>query len=187
MKKSFITSLAILGAIVLQTIGAAVTMSAAGRSGEGQPVYSYEFKTPLKTSKLRLTSNHATRIHIPEFAAYAVNAAGYPSDPAAYKAYLQVPGLHNFVKDEGTKITVSGVFREDLGPDNIYDGSQGTRWVSQEKGEKWIVIDFGKPCEIGCIQFLNGWGNGQDWKNVLTDFRLEYWTGKKWKAIDSLN
>jgi beta-glucanase (GH16 family) len=155
----------------------------------GEPAYTFQLEIPVKATKVRFSSNHADRIHIGEFRIYGVNPAGYPSNPLAYSVDKQVSGLVNYARLSDTKVSCSGVYQDNIeqyGVKNVSDDNNTTRWISQPAGEKWIEFNFEKPETVGCIQFTNGWYNKTVWANMLKDFKVDYWDGRKWMPIGSL-
>ena len=67
---------------------------------------------------------------------------------------------------------------------NIADGSPKA-WISQVEGDKWLELDLGGEKEIGCIQFTNGWEDHGGFRNLLSNYKLEYYNGERWIVITS--
>ncbi|MDR0419366.1 MAG: family 16 glycosylhydrolase, partial [Prevotellaceae bacterium] len=148
--------------------------------------YSYQLEIPIKTKKVRFSSNHKTRAHIGEFSIYAVNPLGYPTDPMAENPENQVEGTINFTRASDTKITASGTYQENIasyGPQNVADGKEYTRWITQDNGEKWLETELASEQTVGCIQFTNGWSQNGVWTNLFTDFKIEHWDGNMWREV----
>ncbi len=145
-----------------------------------RPDVTIQLEIPVRTRRVRLTSNHATHFHIGEFRIYNVNTAGYP-DPFSQTADKDRPGLVNFARDPSTKITASGFYKD--GPDTtakLIDGDINQRWITQASGEKSVEFVFPAERTIGCVQFVNGWSDKGNWKAMMHDYRVEYHDGKKW-------
>lgn len=154
-----------------------------------EPAYTYQLETPVEAYKIRYVSNNPGRIHIGEFRIFTVNAMGYPSKPLENHVNKMVEGLVNLSELPSVRLSVSGTYQnneEKYGKKNLIDDNNNTRWISQEDGEKWIEFQFDKKQTIGCIQFTNGWDDHSSWRNLVSDFKIEYWDGKKWTLIGSL-
>jgi beta-glucanase (GH16 family) len=136
---------------------------------------------PLVTNKIRFSAvNGGNKFHIPELRIYNVNAAGYP-DPASSTADKDVAGLVNYAKT--ATISCSGSYTTSYPVSKIVDGSITSHWVSQVSGDKWVEFEWPANVRIGCIQFLDGWQYGSKWNDMLPDFKIEYYTGNKWKVL----
>lgn len=158
-----------------------------GFSFGNRPDVAIPLEIPIKARRVRLSSEHDGYLHLGELRIYNVNAAGYPEafSPTADK---DKPGLVNFARDAGTKVTTSGFIKPDEDTSkNLVDGKAETRWTSAKEGEKWVEFDLGQERTIGCIQFLNGWKDKNQWKGLISDYRIEYHDGQKWVAMATLN
>lgn len=146
--------------------------------------YSFKMKVPVVTNKIRFSAvNHGAKFHIPEFRMYNVNPAGYP-EPTSETADADVAGLINYAKS--ATITSSGSYTGN--PHTaLVDGKIASHWVTQEKGDKWVVFEWSNYKKIGCIQFLNGWISGGSWVDILPDYKIEYYTGTEWKVLKSFD
>ena len=150
-----------------------------------RPDVTIQLETPVKTNRIRLTSNHPSHFHIREFRIYGVNPAGYPS-PFSQSADKDKPGLINYAKD--AKITTSGSYKN--APDtskHLVDGDTTKSWISQTEGPKSVEFALAAPITIGCIQFLNGWQNGKKWTGMMDDYRVEYHNGSRWIEMAKFN
>jgi hypothetical protein len=137
-----------------------------------------QLETPVETRRIRLTSNHGSNFHLGEFRIYNVNPAGYP-DPFSKSADQDKPGLVNFAAD--AKIKTSGFHKN--GPDvsaNLVDGRIDTSWITQSDGTKSVEFSFPQKRTVGCVQFINGWKQGDRWKGMMDNYRVEYHDGSKW-------
>lgn len=153
-----------------------------------QVSYSYQLENEVTTTKVRLVSDYDTYFHIPEFTIYAPNAGGYP-DPLSETAHDDVEGLVDHVRDDGTEITVSGIHETQTWrvASNVKDGKFSTTWLSQTDGQKWIEFEFDTEKTIGCVQFLNGYLSDSEWRNQITDFKIQYDDNGEWVDIATLN
>ena len=156
---------------------------------ELSPAYTHIFKKPIKATKIRLSSNHHTNIHIGELRVYAPNTKGYPKKEWSETADSDVSGLHNYARDTKTKITASGQYADSIRTSEITNVADGTQqaWISQIEGEKWLELTFDQAKEIGCIQFTNGWNDHGGNRNLLSQYRLEYFDGKEWHLFVDRN
>lgn len=173
--------------ITTTTDGRQIHPSAAKSLSDGvNPAYTFQLEIPVKTSKIRFSSNHSGRIHIGEFRIYEVNSNGYP-EPFENNVN-KIPNLINLTQNLHTKISCSGVYQDNdkFGVLNVIDGDNQVKWISQDSGEKWIEFQFDKQQTIGCIQFTNGWGQAPSWSNLLSDFKIECWDDNKWIQIGLL-
>ena len=146
-----------------------------------RPDVTIQLEIPVKTRRVRLTSNHGSHFHIGEFRIYNVNAAGYPN-PLSTTADKDKTGLVNFAKT--SEIKVSGYHKSSKDSmKNLVDGKIDSSWISQPDGPK--SVEFTLPAEqiIGCIQFLNGWKDKGKWKDLMDDYQVEYHNGSKWVSM----
>lgn len=151
-----------------------------------RPDYTIQLEIPISTTKIRFSSTHNAHFNIGEFNIYNVNSKGYPDLLSNNKT---VEGLINFSKLPDTKITVSGQYKEGttFSKENMLDGKLETRWTSQAKGEKWIEFEFAQAQTIGCIKFVNGWLSNGTWQGLISNYKVEYWNGKKWVEMSSFD
>ena len=144
--------------------------------------FQFVLDKPLVTSKLRLVSHDADIVRIMELRVFPPSVQGYPSVfPNTKEAQPDVPNLAT-----GATIAASSVLRPELGPEKAIDGKLGTdsRWVSARDGDPRILtLSFAEPREIGCIQFISGWLDGEAWRGVVQDFRFEFWDGAAWQPV----
>jgi beta-glucanase (GH16 family) len=47
----------------------------------------------------------------------------------------------------------------------------------------WVVLELDGQYEIGAIQLLTGYKQGDQYKAPLNSFNVQYWDGKKWQEI----
>lgn len=147
---------------------------------ELKPSYIHVFGMPVKAQKIRLSSTHHTNVHIRELRVYAPGKGSYPED-----AEEETQGLINLARAKGTTITASGQYHDNRRSSdiaNIADGSPKA-WISQVEGDKWLELDLGGEKEIGCIQFTNGWEDHGGFRNLLSNYKLEYYNGERWIII----
>ncbi len=152
-----------------------------------RPDVTIQLENPIKTRRLRITSNHGGYLHLGEFRIYNSNPAGYP-DALSPTADQDKPGLVNFAREATTRITTSGFLKpvEDTSK-NLVDGKIETRWVSQKQGEKSVEFEFPEDRAIGCVQFLNGYGKKDDWKSLASDYKVAWYDGQKWIEMSSFD
>jgi len=143
-----------------------------------RPDVTVQLEIPVTTRRIRFSSRHAGHVHLGEFRAFGASAAGYP-DALSPTADKDKPGLVNFVREPGARITASGFLKEDSSA-GLADGRIDTRWTSQKDGDKWVEIDLAGERTIGCVQFLNGWGKPGDWKGLIEDYRVAWHDGATW-------
>ena len=147
-----------------------------------KPDYTIQLEIPVTAQKLRLTSNSSVHFHLDELRVYGVNNIGYPK-ALSETADTDIPGLVNFMRENNTKIDVSGSLKDGDGfkKENIADGKIGTHWVTQKNGEKWVEVTFDEPKRIGCVQIINGYGDNGKWTSgFMSDYKLQYFDGTKW-------
>lgn len=151
-----------------------------------RPDYTTQLEIPITTTKIRFSSSHNAHFNIPEFRIFNVSKKGYPD---ALTGKANIDGLVNYTTQPGTKISVSGQYKEGnvFVKENMVDGKLETKWTSQAKGEKWIEYEFSEAKTIGCIQFLNGWLSNGSWTGLVSNYKLEYWNGKKWIEMASFD
>ena len=145
-----------------------------------RPDVTVQLEIPVKTRRIRFSSQHSPQFNLGEFRVYNVNAAGYP-DALSPTADTDKPGLVNFARDPSTRITASGFFDRPANTTaNLVDGVIDSRWTSQREGEKWVELEFAEERLVGCVQFLNGWSEYNNWKGMVDDYRVSYHDGEKW-------
>lgn len=151
-----------------------------------KPDYTIQLEIPVITTKIRFSSTHNAHFNIGEFNIYNVNAKGYPN---LLTDKNPVDGLINFSKLSDTKVTVSGQYKEGTAfiKENMLDSKLETRWTSQASGEKWIEFEFAQAKTIGCIKFVNGWLSNGTWQGLISNYKVEYWNGKKWIEMSSFD
>lgn len=140
------------------------------------PAYSFQLENAVKTSKIRFSSRHNKHFHIREFRILDV-AKRYP-EPLSDEWGGKVE-----VKNHATdaKITGSGSYDVQKYPiSQVADGKVETSWVTQEDGEKWLQFEFPEVRTVGCIQFVNGWQQGDAWNGMIGDYRIEYEKDGTW-------
>lgn len=144
-----------------------------------EPGYSFQLENPVKTTKIRFSSNHYTYFHIREFRILGV-AGSYP-DPLSNE-WETVKGITNYATD--ADITASGCYNVENNPvRNVCDGKSSTSWIAQAEGEKWLEFKFSGDKTIGCIQFVNGWQKDGKWQDLIGDYKIQYEKDGKWVDI----
>jgi beta-glucanase (GH16 family) len=151
-----------------------------------KPDHVIQLEIPVTTRKLRFISDEPSHCHLREFRIYGVNTgSGYPNVLAAPPK----DGPRDFARDPDTKVSVSG-FHESQKPEDLRkltDGDPTTSWISQPAGDKWVEFEFADPRTVGCIQFINGWQQGRDWRGMVTRYRVQYLNGENWVDIASFD
>lgn len=152
-----------------------------------RPDITIQLENPVRTRKIRFSSEHIGNLHLGEFRIYNVNPNGYP-DAFSNNADKDRPGLVNFAAAKSTRITASGFVKagQDISG-SLVDGKTDTRWTSQKEGGKWVEFEFPDSLVIGCVQFINGYGKKNDWKNLLTDYKVAWHNGSKWVEMSSFD
>lgn len=144
--------------------------------------FNFVLEQPLVTSKLRLVSRDADIVRIMEFRAFPPSTEGYPSVfPNPREAQ---PDLPNWAA--GATVESSSTLEDAFGPEKAVDGkiSNQSRWVSaRDAATRVLTLSFAQPRQIGCIQLVSGWQDGQEWRGIVDDFRIEFWTGDAWQAV----
>lgn len=152
-----------------------------------RPDVTIQLENPVKTRKIRFSSKHSDHVHLGEFRIYNANPGGYPN-AFSNTADKDKPGLVNFAAAKSTRITASGFVKAGQNiSGNLVDGRNETRWTSQKDGGKWVEFEFSEDRVIGCVQFLNGYGRKNDWKNLLTDYEVAWHDGSRWVVISSFD
>ena len=152
-----------------------------------KPDVSIQLEIPVTTHRVRISSTQGGYVHLGEFRIYNVNPAGYP-DALSATADTDKPGLINFARLAGTKITTSGLIKADADTaKNLVDGKVETRWTSQKDGDKWVEFTFPEARTIGCIQFLNGYKSKEEWSSLLSNYRVSYHDGEKWVEMTAFD
>jgi hypothetical protein len=67
---------------------------------------------------------------------------------------------------------------------NAIDGkvTDQSRWISETSaGPSWLALDLGEKRKLAGLHFFNGLGA----KDVIADFKIEFWNAGKWKEIPS--
>ena len=146
-----------------------------------QPDVQIQLEIPVTTTRVLFSSANGNQFHIPEFRIYNVNKAGYPQ-VLSETADTDVTCLQNFARDNDTKITSSGTFNTDeiYQLKNLADGKLDSRFVTQKDSVKWVEFEFASPKQIGCIQFVNGNKQNENWRSMITDYRVQYQKEDKW-------
>ncbi|BED89341.1 hypothetical protein PspMM1_18090 [Pseudoalteromonas sp. MM1] len=154
----------------------------------GKPDHTLVFKKPIKSKKIRLTSNNPASIHISEFRVFPPSA----SYPNAFDVE-QVNSANNLAQVDNVTIKTNGLFNKLMSEESFaIDGNPQTRWVSKKHGEKFLQLSWDEPQEIGAVQFINGWlqEHGVDkgaYRNLISDYSIEYHDGNNWQKITSYN
>lgn len=143
---------------------------------------SLQFEIPIKTKKIRLSSTQKAPFHLREFRIYNVNNGGYPA-VISPTADGDVAGLANYAKNAA--VTVSGNNAK-AKISAITDGDISTFWIAPN-GEKWVEFELESPQTVGCIQFINGWANGNECYDMLSNYVVDYHDGIKWVPIGEMN
>ncbi|WP_422057938.1 family 16 glycosylhydrolase [Sphingomonas sp.] len=147
---------------------------------QGKRGHSVVLKAPVTTRKIRLRSDNPASIHIEEFRVLAPSAR-YPAADARHDE-----AVLNLARMPGARLTTVGTFYQLPSREAFAaDGRLETRWVSSKHGPKWLEIEWDEAQIVGAVQIMNGWpaGNGT-YRNLMTDYTLEYWDDGKWAELD---
>jgi beta-glucanase (GH16 family) len=150
-----------------------------------RPDVTIQLENPVKTKRIRFSSNHGGHVHLGEFRIFNPVDGGYPD---AFGPVSKNTGLVNLASATSTKITTSGFLK--TGTDtsrNLADGKPDTRWTSQKEGMKWVEFGFPEDRVVGGVQFLNGYGKTDDWKGLVSDHRVSWHDGSGWVAMSSFD
>ncbi len=160
------------------------SISLCPRTGQADRTISLD--VPVKTRKLRLSSNKPEHFHLRELRVFPKNSDGYYPDVKLKRIPLEFRDLENYALT--ATIASSSPLNEDVGsdPKSAIDGNIDTSWVTHPVGEKFIELDFGEEKEIGAVQFLTGWLNGKEYVSYIYDYKVEIWNGSKWQEIAEL-
>lgn len=152
-----------------------------------KPGYSIQLEIPVKTNKIRFISQHKGHFNIGEFSVYGVNGGNYP-DVMAMATNKDMGAVKNLAASQNVKISSSGSYNDNHSEWKLTDGKPNTSWTSQKLGSKWITFEWQNMITVGCIQFLNGWkDNKGSWRNLITDYKLQYLKDGKWVDISTLD
>lgn len=146
-----------------------------------EPGRVHELEIPVKTSRLRLSSQHSGVFHLTEWRVFAPGG-GYPAVMDA-KADKPKAGLVNHTRAPGVTVKTSAALDAKADAKAIIDGNPATRWASAREGAKWIELTFPEEVGIGCIQFINGFHTKGKWGYMADDYKIEYHDGRGWKEI----
>ena len=150
--------------------------------------YSFDMAAPIKTKKIRFSTEKKEHFHMREFRIYKNNTAGYPEELETNVVEKEAElGLNNLAKT--AKITVSGYYKGfEKSEANLCDDDIKTRFVSQKEGDKYIELVWSEEQEIGNVQFLNGYiKEDGTYDNLVDNYKLEYWDGQKWAVFSSMD
>lgn len=133
--------------------------------------YNIQLETPIITNKIRLTSTHGKHFHLREFRVYNVKAGGGYPDPMLDDSAANLEGLVNHAK--GATISTSGSYNA-TDPKNMVDGKISTSFVTQAEGTKWVEFTFPSQNTVGCVQFVNGWLSGDNYTDLISNYKIQY-------------
>jgi len=148
--------------------------------------FNFVLQEPIKTTRLRLVSCDADIVRVMEFRAFPPSAQGYPS--VFPNAAESRPGVPNLAVT--ASVEASSSLQRTLGPEKAVDGRIGNdaRWVSGRDSEPRILtVSFPHAQRIGCIQFISGWLDGDKWRGIVQDYRVEFWDGAAWQPVRGAN
>ncbi len=144
--------------------------------------FNFVLDAPVTTTRLRLVSRDADIVRVMELRVFPPSRQGYPSVfPNSMEAQPDVPNLA-----AAAEVEASSTLGPEFGPAKAVDGklSNDSRWVSAKEGSpRVLTLSFAQPREIGCIQLVSGWQDGQHWRGIVDDFRFEFWNGAAWQAV----
>lgn len=82
--------------------------------------------------------------------------------------------------------TASSVLEKKYSADKAVDGRLGndSRWVSARgPGPHILTLELKAKRQIGCLQLITGWKDGNAWIDPIRDFVLQSWDGAQWRDI----
>ncbi len=103
----------------------------------------------------------------------------------APEARCEIAELTFFDRTDGTKLSGNPIQSAGTDPirpaSNAFDGNILTPASVQAKGEAWVGIDFGRPVDVGRIQYTpRGDGNTIE---PGDEYELLYWGGDRWISL----
>jgi len=149
----------------------------------GRAPWEIVLDVPLRASKVRFSSRHPDRFHLRALRVFPKLAGGeYP----AVTSNAPLPdGLVDYAR--AATIAASSGSNPDYAQyrlEHVIDGNIGTSWITPYDGEKFIELDFGAEREVGCVQFLTGWRDGeQGYVFYVNSFRVELWVDGAWREV----
>jgi len=147
------------------------------------PVVNLPLEIPIKTRRIRLTSKNTSHFHLGEFRLFSVSPQGYPL-ASSKTADQDMPGLVNFARETGTRISASGSYAaKGNSPARVADGDISKRWITQTDGIKSLEFTLAGEREIGCLQFVQGWPDKKTWRGTMEHYHIEYHNGDRWVTI----
>lgn len=144
--------------------------------------FQFVLDQPITTSRIRFVSNDGGPVRVMELRVFPPSADGYPSVfPNQIEAQPDVPNLAS-----AAQVEASSVLEPKYAPAKAVDGQLTTesRWLSDSsQGPHSLTLTFAQPQTVGCLQFISGWQEGKAWRDIVNNFRFEYWNGQEWQAI----
>ncbi|WP_282136777.1 family 16 glycosylhydrolase [Seonamhaeicola maritimus] len=153
-----------------------------------KPDYSIQLELPIETKKIRFVSNSSSRFNIGEFRVYGVNESGEYPEVLSETADEDILGIINYSRAKNVNITSSGSFNNKPTEANLVDGNPYTSWSTQNEGQKWVEFSWDALIKVGCIQFVNGWRDGnKNWRSLINEYKVQYFKDGGWSDITALN
>lgn len=131
---------------------------------------------PVRSNKIRIMAKDFTHVNISEIKVFPVMMSGY------LPVFDKKADAENIARKG--KASASCLLKPEYPADHVNDGDLRSRWVSSDEMPAWIVLDLDKPYEIGAIQLLTGYKQGDQYKAPLNNFDIQYWNGAQWIDID---
>ncbi len=162
-----------------------------GTGIEVLPYGSYTYDEPIKTKKIRFTSNDPFTFTMAEFRIFAPTSDNtYPdtwSDSS--KDFTNSSSLENLAITKNPTITSCGGYSDSNPIENAFDGTISKTWKAADVEQKWFELEFDEEIEIGHIQLLSGWYYSaiSSWKKMLGDYKVEYYDGSTWQTASEFD
>jgi len=164
-----------------------------GNSKTDKPyIFTYLFKycieLPAGATQLILPNNTSIAV----FAVTAANNENDDTKPSSEFMEIQKPEEVPLVTtthcgdnlSELKTATASGQCSSTETPSKAIDGDESTKWCFNNVGDKWLVVDLGKPMQICEWRVKHA---GIESENYITkDFKLQKMVGTQWVDVDAV-
>ena len=86
---------------------------------------------------------------------------------------------------KGKSATASGQVSSSESSLMACDGNESTKWCQVVEGDKWLIIDLGKPMNISEWKVIHAGGESTTY--ITKDFKLQKLIGVQWVNVDSVS
>jgi beta-glucanase (GH16 family) len=152
-----------------------------------KPDYSIQLEIPVDTKKVRFISDNPSKFNLGEFRIYGVNQEGNYPEVLSETADKDIEGLVNYAISKDVTITTSGSYEDNDTSHNLVDGNPYSSWITQNEGQKWVEFEWNREITVGCIQFVNGWKDHDNWRKLISNYKVQYLKNGEWKDISVLD